>query len=30
MFDSIYSASVTVTEYFIMAAAALLSGVVFA
>ncbi len=30
MFDSIYSASVTVTEYFTMAAAALLSGVVFA
>ena len=30
MFDSIYSASVTVTEYFTMAAAALLSGVAFA
>ncbi|MBQ6021628.1 MAG: DUF4956 domain-containing protein [Clostridia bacterium] len=30
MFDSVYSASVTVTEYFTMAAAALLSGVVFA
>ena len=30
MFDSIYSASVTVTEYFTMAAAALVSGVIFA
>lgn len=30
MFDSIYSASVTVTEYFTMAAAALITGVIFA
>lgn len=30
MFDSIYSATVTVSEYFIMAAAALVSGVIFA
>ena len=30
MFDSIYSASVTVSEFFSMAAAALLSGVLFA